>query len=99
MKNKISDRHLRVLEKESIGCRDVERLLGDHTDHELSCSLRARIDAHIGNCSKCRELRDSYNWVIELAHGLADAPAPREVHNRLREALNARLGLSLPLAK
>lgn len=91
-----SDIQLRVLEKEIISCRDVARLMDDYTDQELSTTLRARLDAHIRRCPECQELRSSYRWVCDTAHELGQAPFDRGVQNRLRQALNQRLGLNLP---
>lgn len=96
MTKKLTDLQLRILEKHSIDCRDVENLLGDFTDRELPCTLRARVDAHIQKCAFCGETASSYQWVVNLAHGLKDKPVPVGVKNRLRAALNQRLGLNLP---
>ena len=90
-----SERQLRVLEKESIQCADVAALLDDLTDHEVSCTLRARLEAHLRVCPECRELDASYRMTVELASELADRPVPRDVQNRLRDSLNKKLGLSL----
>ena len=95
MSLKYSERQLRVLEKESIECADVAALLDDLTEHEVSCTLRARLEAHLRVCPACRELAETYKMTIDLASELADQPVPRAVQNRLREALNKKLGLSL----
>lgn len=95
----LSELEIRILEKERIECDDVVVLLGDYTDQELSCTLKARLDSHISSCPFCKHMRDSYQWTVNLAHELKDDPVPREVQNRLRNALNERLGLSLPLVK
>lgn len=95
-KMNLTEQHLRILEKESITCEDVAQVLGDYTDQDLSCSLRGRIDAHIRGCDACTELSDSYRWTVNLAHELASKPLPAGVENRLRQALNRRLGLNLP---
>ena len=96
MNKKLSDAQIRILEKQDIGCRDVARLLGDYTDKDLTVTLKARLDAHISCCDECRELRDSYKMTVDLASELADKPAPIDVQNRLRKALNEKLGLNLP---
>ncbi len=93
----LTDSHLRILEKGTIECKDVKKLLGDYTDKELTSTLKARLDAHISGCPECQELHDSYKFTVQLASTLEDKPVPVDVQNRLRIALNAKLGLSLPL--
>ena len=97
MGRKLSDLHMRILEKGEIRCRDVEDLLDDYSARDLSCTLRARIDAHVHGCSRCQKACQEYRWTIELASELPDKPLPIDVQNRLRFALNQRLGLNLPL--
>ena len=95
----LNDFQLLVLEKETIDCSDVTELLGDYTDRELPPTLRARIDSHIHQCEHCQDMEKSYRLTVELAGELnMDKPLPLGVHNRLRKALNEKLGLSLPLA-
>lgn len=91
----LNDFQLRVLEKEMITCSDVTDLLGEYTDRELSPTLRARVDAHICSCSYCKEIRDTYQLTVELAGELKDRPMSAGVQNRLRKALNEKLGLNL----
>jgi anti-sigma factor RsiW len=96
MNDKLTDLQLRILEKEAINCQDVEDLLGDFTDQELSCTLRGRVDSHIQRCARCQELSSSYQWVVNLAHELKPKPITQGVQSRLRSALNRRLGINLP---
>ena len=97
VKVRFSDAQLRVLEKGTIECKDVVRLLGDYTDKELSTTLKARLDAHIQNCSECREVRDSYKWTVDIASHLEEKPISNEIQNRLRSTLNEKLGINLPM--
>lgn len=87
--------HLFVLEKKSIECRDVENLLGDYTARELPPTLKGRLDAHLHGCAQCTKLKADYERTIELARQLRDRPVPQEVHERLKSALTARLGIQL----
>lgn len=95
--SKLSDLHMRILEKDSISCADVEMLLGDYVDNELPSTLKARVEAHISQCVECQENEKSYRLVIELAAELPVIPVPNEVRIRLRKALNQKLGIDLPL--
>ena len=95
--SRLSDHHMRILEKDSISCVDVEALLGDYVDNELPSTLKARMEAHISQCAECQENEKSYRLVVELASELPVIPVPAEVRIRLRKALNEKLGIELPL--
>ena len=94
---RLSDLHMRILEKDSINCADVEALLGDYVDNELPSTLKERMEAHISQCADCQENEKSYRLVIELAAELPVIPVPPEVRARVRKALNQKLGIQLPL--
>ena len=94
---KLSDHHLLLLEKGEICCDDIVDIMGDYVDGELTASVKERIDTHMAGCSECREFLRTYSFTVKLAASLRnDTPAPAPVQNRLRAALNERLGLSLP---
>ncbi len=95
--NNAADVHLRILEKESIECEDIKELLCDYVDDDLPQALRARVSQHICNCPVCEEEESSYRNVIDLAKELREEETEisEDVQRRLREALNARLGLNL----
>ena len=87
--------HLEILEKSAIECADVDKLLGDLVDGDLIPTLEGRIREHISACTKCSESERGYRWVVESAKELKVKPLPEQVSQRLRVALNKRLGLSL----
>ena len=93
----LSEFQLMVLEKEKITCDDVAELMGDYADGELIPTLEGRLNEHIAECFDCQDLREQYLLTIELAReiGRRPPPVPTGVQNRLRAALNARLGLNL----
>ena len=91
---KFTEEQLMIFEKEQINCEDVAELLGDYQDHELPPSLRGRIDLHLRQCPQCFEMERSYRMVVELARELKET-MPAGVSQRLKEALNRRLGLHL----
>ncbi len=94
--SEFKDNHLRIFEKNRITCRDVIRSYGEYVEGDLPAALKARLDAHMAGCSCCQQFAATYNLTIDLAHELQEQPAPVDVQNRLREALNIRLGLELP---
>lgn len=91
--------YLRVLERQDILCADVEELLGDYEEGDLPQSLKSRIDDHICVCPECTQLKLEYKMIIEAAEemGREEPEMPLEVQNRLRQRLNASLGLNLPI--
>ncbi|MCO6429848.1 MAG: hypothetical protein J5J00_03225 [Deltaproteobacteria bacterium] len=93
----IPDRHLRVLEKANIECCDTKALMGDLVDNDILPSLKARIESHLECCEQCQKFRIEYLATIELARSLKPKTMPLEAQNRLRAALNKRLGLSLQM--
>ena len=97
----LTDFQLMVLEKNEIDCLDVVELLGDLVDGDLPPTLEARLEGHISGCAYCEEMKASYELTIELARELKndEKPIPTAVQNRLRSALNEKLGLNLALAR
>lgn len=88
--------HVLMLEKGDITCEDFEAALCDYADGDLPRSLKAKIDDHACRCEQCAELKRSYLMTVKLASLLRDeAPVELDIQNRLREALNKRLNLSL----
>jgi len=94
---KFTDEHLRIFEKENFSCTDISNLLCDYADQDLPIALKGRFDAHCSRCPECSELVRGYQFTIDLAAELADRPMPQDAKNRLRIALNERLGTSLPV--
>jgi anti-sigma factor RsiW len=80
-------------------CKDVIAHLGDFVDGELPLAQRAAVENHLDECPDCAAFYASYKHVVTSAAGLRDEPEeplPVDVSNRLRKALNERLGINLP---
>lgn len=94
-------REIRILEKQTLECKDIEALYGSYVDDDLNPTLRARVASHIATCEECSEFAASYRLVTELAKDLrADSAAlPSDVKSRLHKALNEKLGLTLPVGE
>lgn len=88
-------------ENKTLICKDIVDLLGDYVDDELNPPLRESVENHISECPECREFEKSYRFVIEAASLLRppEVEMPVDARNRLREALNKRLGISLPMVE
>lgn len=79
-------------------CNDVIAHLGDFVDGDLPLAQRAAVENHLDDCSDCATFYASYKHVVTSAAELREPnqPLPVDVSNRLRKALNERLGLNLP---
>lgn len=93
----ISEYQMLVLEKGQIDCIDVVKLMGDLREQELPHTLEGRLRTHISECPHCQKFEASYNQVVNLANELGQdrKPIPNDVKQRLRQALNQRLGIRL----
>lgn len=78
-------------------CADVIVRLGDYVDNDLLRAERLAVEAHLNDCPECAAFLASYNHVVESAAELREPEQPIavDVQNRLRKALNQRLGLNL----
>lgn len=93
---KLTEQHILLLEKGVLSCQDIEDSMCDYADGDLPEMVKARVDEHIEQCEKCRDLCDSYLYTIKVAHTLrTHTPITSDIQNRLRAALNERLGISL----
>lgn len=79
-----------------VTCRDFVKLLGEYVDGELPEALARQLALHGTACPKCQELERGYRLTIELAAELESQPLPEGVQDRLRQALNSKLNISLP---
>jgi anti-sigma factor RsiW len=82
-----------------LDCKDVIVRLGDYTDNELPVSERIAMEDHFDDCAECAAFLASYTHVVVSAAELREPEQPIsvDVQNRLRAALNKRLGINLPL--
>jgi anti-sigma factor RsiW len=79
-------------------CKDVVAHLGDFVDRELPLAQHAAIEDHLDECPDCAAFFASYKHVVQSAAELREPEQPLgvDVQNRLRKALNERLGINLP---
>ena len=89
------EKEIKILEKPAISCRDTDTLMSEFIDGELLASTEERVADHIKQCERCAESLEDMKLVIELARALNRPLMPRGVRTRLREHLNAELGLNL----
>ena len=79
-------------------CKDVIAHLGDFVDGDIQLAQRAAVENHLDECPDCAAFYASYKHVVNSAAELREPeqPLPVDVSNRLRKALNEKLGINLP---
>ena len=99
MTKPFTDRLMKIFELETLSCKDINSLYGDYYDGDLPEALNDRIREHIDNCQECQEFEGSYRFMLEAAAELrkVEVPMKDDVKNRLRQKLNERLGLNMPM--
>ena len=77
----------RALHLGGYGCADIERLLFDYVQGELSPEISAKLDKHLRACAPCMEYLETYRRTIRATHdhGLPEMEMPPELHHRLKE--------------
>jgi anti-sigma factor RsiW len=83
----------------TMDCRAVAEHVSDFVDQELSLIEKKALEDHLNQCPECAAYVASYRHVVDSAALLREPeekPLPVDVQNRLRKALNQRLGLRLP---
>ena len=94
-KKRITNFQMEVLEKPSIKCSEVKKLLYSYSENELVSPLEAKIEEHQRSCSKCDSLIKSYISVKTIAGDMHSEPVEIGVQKRLRAKLNEKLNLNL----
>ena len=61
-------------------CKDIEQMLVDYTDGQLSLSDSSKVIEHIAKCKKCQKLLDALQKSLELA-GAIWADSLAEIEN------------------
>ena len=71
-------------------CQEVLTSFWDYLDGHCSPELAERIEEHVSSCVPCRRFRRfQERFFAALAEVREWSPAPRRVHERVREALAA----------
>lgn len=86
------DRESRKSIWKNLRCSDVEELVDDYLDGEMSEGTLWRFEAHLARCEKCRELVEDFQNLVATARSLAEKPIDPGVQRRLRDALLQEVG-------
>ena len=73
-------------------CQRTEELLSDHLEGSLHQILRSEVDAHLGRCAECRELREALADVVEALRAFPDLAPPAGLAERSAALALARFG-------
>lgn len=65
-----------------MNCDRAEELLSDHLEGSLHEILRAELEAHLGGCGACRELRGALAEVVGALRAFPDLEAPAGLAER-----------------
>ncbi len=65
-----------------MNCERAEELLSDHLEGSLHTILRAELEAHLGGCAACRELRSALDDVVGALRAFPDLEAPAGLAER-----------------
>jgi len=71
-------------------CPRAEELLSDHLEGILSSPLAAELEAHLGGCANCRELRAAVSEVVQALARYPDLEPPVGLAERAAAAALAR---------
>ena len=82
-----------------MSCAEIELLVDDYIDGDLSELDSKRFERHVQNCAICQEIVTDCRRVVETAKLLADRPVPPAVSQRLRATLQEELGLRIAPAR
>jgi anti-sigma factor RsiW len=82
---------------QTLTCAEAVRSLGAYHDHQLATPRRAAVEAHLGECGKCRAYLRSYAATVRLAkQALKEAagshtdPTPDDLLRQIRAARTRR---------
>ena len=72
-------------------CKDSISLMLEYIDGELTQDVRARLEAHFGDCSPCEEFLKSYRATPTLCRKALAKKIPGEVATKLTDFLRREL--------
>ena len=72
-------------------CKDVIQELSAYLDGELDEKLVAEVRRHMEHCEHCRVVVDTTRKTISLFCNSEPAELPKDLHDRLHQALERRL--------
>lgn len=75
-----------------MNCKQMIREVSDYLDGDVDAATVAELERHLAHCEDCRLVVDTTRKTIELYCNAEPAPLPDDVRERLRKALQKKLG-------
>ena len=72
-------------------CKDFLKELSDYLDESTDADLRAKLEQHISQCPNCWVIADTTRRTIRVYKGVDLCPMPKDVENRLMQALERKM--------
>ena len=72
-------------------CKDFLHELSDYLDESIDAELRAKLEKHITECPNCWVIADTTRKTVQIYKGMDSYPIPREVEQRLMQALEKKM--------
>ena len=72
-------------------CKDFLRELSDFLDENLDAEIRANLEQHITECPNCWVIADTTRRTIKIYKGMDPNPIPKDVEERLMQALERKM--------
>lgn len=89
----MSNRYQPTCQSRILGCSEIEDLLDEYIDDQLSPTLVKSYEHHLERCESCRELVNDCCEIVELARLLPEPQLPDGLHERLTRRLEGELGV------
>lgn len=75
-----------------MNCKGVVVELSEYLDGSMDAALKAELESHLKNCKKCRLIIDTTQKTINIFCNSEPVALPKDVKQRLQQALAQRLG-------
>jgi RNA polymerase sigma-70 factor (ECF subfamily) len=77
----------------STSCPDVVSLLSQHLEGDIAPEVCARMESHVAQCERCRDVCESLKRTLAQCRAVPAATVPATVANRVREAIRDYLAV------
>lgn len=73
-------------------CKDFLSALNEYLDETEDAELRREVERHINECPNCWVVFDTTKKTLKVFKGVDLHPLPEDVHRRLMERIQQRIG-------
>ncbi len=75
-----------------MNCSQIQNLLSDYYDHELSSDINQEMEAHLSTCESCTESLTAFENLTQLTGNLSEPVPPANMWNELELCLREEAG-------